>query len=146
MNRRLVHRRRALALGLALGTSAAGAIVLRRFIAGPTLGTPRPALRDALHSVFSDPEATRRLGIAYLRDEPWEASIDLLLRGLPIAGDTGVQAAATAIADPAAVLARVGAASTAEFANGDTVVVDGWELGRSEARLAALYAALRVSG
>ena len=145
MSRRVIHRRRALALGLALGASAAGAIVLRRSTVAPTLGAPRPALRDALQSVLSDPGATRRLGAAYLRAEQQEASIDVLLRRLPISGVTADQAATSAIADPAAVLALVGVASTTEFSDGDTVVVNGWELGRSEARLAALYAALSLS-
>jgi hypothetical protein len=140
MSRRLVHRRRALALGLALGASAVGATVLRRSTVARTLDAPPPALRDALQSVLSDPVATRRLGAAYLREEPQEASIGLLLHRLPVSGATADQTAARFAADPAAVLAKVGAASTAEFSNGDTVVVNGWELGRSEARLAALYA------
>jgi hypothetical protein len=133
-----VTRRRALALGIALGMAATGAIVVRR---GRTtiFGPPRPALREALDSVLSDHDSTRRVGLAYLRIEPAEAWIDLLLDRLPIPGRAADDVEATIVADPPAALARIGAGTTSEFSRGDTVIVDGWEIGRSHGRLAALY-------
>lgn len=136
-----VTRRRVLALGCSVALVATGALAAcRRSMS--IFGEARPELREGLESVLTDPEATRRLGAAYLQSERSEASIDRLLVLLPIPGRTADAAAAAAAADPGAVLAHVGSATPAEFADGDTVVVDGWELARSEARLAGLYAAL----
>ncbi|MGH9013694.1 MAG: hypothetical protein ACRDZ1_07125 [Acidimicrobiia bacterium] len=112
---------------------------------GPTLrrdSDPWPALGEALAQVLTDPGATRRVGRRYLDAEPTEASVPRLLALLPTGGTTAdARAAEREIArHPRAFLARVGKAARADFAEGETVVVDGWQLSRAEARLAALTA------
>jgi hypothetical protein len=141
MNGPRVTRRQTLVLALGLGLVGASVAVARRTPSGIAVEA-RPALRGALESVLSDADATRRFGGSYLQTQPSEASVDLLLRRLPMPGRTADAAEAAAIADPSAVLARIGTAVTDDFARGDTVVIDGWVVGRSEARFAALLALL----
>ena len=118
--------RRSLAVVLGAGL---GAAVL-------PLGWLRPARRARLMAhPFRDDRAARVVGRRYLAVNPGEASRPVLLDRLgPLAP------APDRPVEPRVWRHRLIVARTADFAAGDTVLVDGWLLARSEARLCALVA------
>lgn len=80
-------------------------------------------------ALFQRPEAARAVGARYLALYPEEGKAELLdeslfAQGLP--------------ANPAALRRHIGAMCRRDFAAGETVIVDGWILARSEARACAL--------
>ena len=85
----------------------------------------RRAVADdaGLGSLFTRPDAARAIGAAYLRAYPQEARV---VRSLRIAAN-GREDVATRV--------------RADFAGGDVVMVEGWMLSRTEARLCALACA-----
>jgi hypothetical protein len=128
MNRRRFLRRAAW-LGGTL--SLCPAVALGRSIDGPWA---RQARR--LAGIFARPASAARVGRAYLRDHPEDASVERLVRSLAAGWPGG-----------AAKVERLGAAQLrrrlrrqirAEFAAGRTVRVQGWVLAESEARLFGL--------
>jgi hypothetical protein len=92
---------------------------------GPFTGAP-----SAL-GLWRNRNAARAIGRRYLAERPHEADATHLARHL--FGDGG--AVPVSLAD---IRQAVVAARNRDFAQGDTVLVDGWLLARSEARLCAL--------
>lgn len=93
---------------------------------GPSNGVP-----DALAGLLADPAAARELGKAYLRTAPNTATIDMqtLLREL------------SNPRTPAAPLARHLARRVEDdFEHGNTALVGGWLLARTEAAVCAMLA------
>jgi hypothetical protein len=86
---------------------------------------PERQLLDALRRR----DATRRLGGAYLREHPDEASV-AILRHL-VFGQAGE-------GEPTSPIVRLRDGMRADFAASRTVRTDGWVLSRTEARLLAL--------
>ncbi len=91
----------------------------------PTFDTLPAAAADA--PVFADVDpGVIAVGTRYVQTHPDDADLDALLDSFPeVDGDPFVSAEAL---------------SRDEFWRGDTVVVDGWVLARSEARAAAVIA------
>lgn len=83
-------------------------------------------VRDCGTGLFEDLTALRRLGAIYLAAHPEERSRTLLSR-LLIA------------ADDCAIPSRLLSAVARDWASNHVVLVDGWLLARSEARLCALF-------
>ena len=108
---------------LALASVAAGL---------PGLGALRPApvdLRRRLATWFTDPSEARRLGQIYLTDHPTElGGVRRLVESL------GPQAHADSVER------RLRALVDADFSARETVMVDGWLLARTEARVYAFLA------
>jgi hypothetical protein len=80
--------------------------------------------RDCASGFFSDLAALRRLGAIYLAAHPGERS-RALLSHLLIAGDNGT------------IPSRLLGATARDWSSNHVVVVDGWLLARTEARLCA---------
>jgi hypothetical protein len=82
---------------------------------------------ERLTAVLGDPDAARRVGRRYLDGRPEERDERTLLRLLRQLGD------------PAALTQdRVRRAVRSDFAEGRVVLVEGWYLSQTEARLCAL--------
>lgn len=115
-----------LALGGALAVVASAAPQARGHIA---------SWRDPSPGVFRHPDSARRVGAAYLRERPHEADAErlraLLVESLPLPDRK--------MAGPAARRAFA-AAQRQDFADRRTVLVQGWLLSQTEARLCALAA------
>ena len=124
-----------------LGTSLAG-------VAGATVGgggalarTPQrvgaetPA--DLVGAYFSNGAAAGRIGALYLQLVPAEASEVALLAALAPAGEDPTQWWASI--DDAGLREEVRARAHADFETPDVVDIGGWQLARTEARLAALW-------
>jgi hypothetical protein len=90
-------------------------------------------LARAVAAALSDPRSARRVGAVYRRTATSEADAPALARAL-----RGSHRAWGRVSGPGAVrrLARV--ESRRDYAAGRVVVVDGWHLSRTEARLCAL--------
>jgi len=85
---------------------------------------------------FSDAGAAARIGGAYLAGVPEEGDVDLLLAALTPAGETPAQWWAGVTIPELQDTVRTQA--HADFAAGHVVDLAGWQLARTEARLAAL--------
>lgn len=86
-------------------------------------------VRELLTQMFGDVASAQAVGRAYLRSHPHDGNPRLLIADLLGPG----------VPPNAASLARLLAARRSrEFRDGETVVVNGWVLARSEARLCAL--------
>lgn len=83
-------------------------------------------------------QAAGRIGLAYLRVHPEEASEAGLLAA--VAGRSAVARALNAAPDAAAVFRIMDDVVRADFATGEIVKCDGWILAKSEARACALLA------
>lgn len=84
---------------------------------------------------LTDPGGAGRFGRAYLADFPAEADREALLKSL----EAALLAEGPAVpVDAEAVFMRLDRRVRAEYIRGDIVLVDGWLLSRSEARLYAL--------
>lgn len=119
-------------LGLVL-TGSAGAAFGSRAQASTAGRTSREAaLLVALTGIFRNRESAARIGERYLRETPHEARTDVLAARIVEPG-----AAATRV-DAASVQGHAKARVQADFEAGEMVVVDGWMLARTEARLCGL--------
>jgi hypothetical protein len=117
-------RRRIIVSALALAVVAA-AMPRGGLRSGPPAEMPR-----ALGPWRNRP-AARAIGRRYLAEHPDEADAGRLARRL-FGGDGAAPVTGTALRH------AVDAARGRDFAQGDTVLIDGWLLARSEARLCAL--------
>jgi len=127
-----ISRRRVNAALAALGMAAAAPEPAGRALAeGPGPRGPDAGLPDCLPDCLSDPGGTRALGERYLAAFPEEAAaLAPLAAEVRRAGAGG----------PAALRRAVGGRIRADFAAGQTVVLDGWVMARTEGRIAALAA------
>jgi len=116
-------RRRLLALLAAAGIGAAG------WRLADEGGVDSPEGR--LAQVFGDQDAARSVGRRYLAAHPGQADERMLLRLLRPLGDPDVLAREQ-------LGVRVRRAVRDDFAEGRVVLVDGWYLSLTEARLCAL--------
>ena len=92
------------------------------------------ACRRLVESLFLDPDAAARLGRRYLVLHPHERDVASMLDGLLEPGERPSRAG---------LRRRLRARQRHDFAGGVTVIVDGWILSRTEARLCAAVALLR---
>lgn len=119
----------------------------------PFLHLRRDAVASALAAIFAPPpdhgggkhalppepywqyrDYAEAIGHLYLAQEPAERNASDLLRQLPeIAAQAGP-------GTPAGIRTALAARRQADFVGGDTVLLDGWIIARSEARLCALAA------
>ena len=102
-------------------------------VAGPRV-TSAP-LASRLGGLFEHPDSARVLGRAYLRAFPAEATVAKLERALA----AGVDGRLSAASDDE-LRALFALRARLDFAQEDTVVLDGWIVARTEGRLAALAA------
>jgi hypothetical protein len=124
-----VSRRSFIAL-VAAGITGGGIAIWRSWTEGES------ATAQTIEAFLSDPEAARRLGEDYLRSDP--ATTPALARAVAPAGvqpddwfaDVGRGAFAR----------RVRGLAADDWKHGRVVVVQGWRLAATEARLCALYA------
>ena len=124
-----ITRRRMLWLLVALG----GAVGLARFARVPPF---RDTARSPLEAVFGHPDSARRIGEAYLSRYPQEADAALLRTRI-----AGSPEDATRVLDGmrgGELAGWVRDRQREDFRDGRTVVVDGWMLSSTEARLCAL--------
>lgn len=98
--------------------------------------TPTSWRRTIAETLLHDLAGARAIGIRYLADAPEERDAAFLTREL-FDGIGGVPRTAPQRAAARRVIA---ARRARDFATGDTVLIDGWILARSEARLCALAA------
>jgi hypothetical protein len=85
---------------------------------------------------FSDPAAAMRIGSAYLAVVPQDGDVNLLLEALTPEGEVPAEWWASVTVDELRTTVR--AAAHADFKAADVADVAGWQLARTEARLAAL--------
>lgn len=93
-------------------------------------------LAFTLSALFKDPERVAALGRRYLAHYPEDADADRL--AVALFGDT-----TRSQADAATMRADLARQRERDFRDGEVVVVDGWLLARSEARVCALSALLQ---
>lgn len=91
---------------------------------------------NRLAMLLADPQAARRVGVEYLRLRPDEAAAPVLVDAIA-AGLPGGRAA-VATRSTRQLRALLAAATCADFKHDRTVVLEGWILSATEARLAAL--------
>jgi hypothetical protein len=97
--------------------------------------TSVPGLRRAvIGRLTGDLPGARAIGLRYLADNPGERHGGALADGL--FGET--RAAPAGDREMSALRRQLAARSRADFASGDTIIVDGWIVARTEARLCAL--------
>ncbi len=126
-----VSRRRVNAALAALGTFTLGPDSLGPDSLGSGLAGEARGEAACLQACLSDPDGARALGERYLAAFPDEAAALA-----PLAAEVRRVGA-----DGPAVLRRaVGRRIRADFAAGETVVLDGWVMARTEGRIAALAA------
>ena len=100
--------------------------------------TPETAVANRLRDLLTHRASAARIGRAYLESEPHEADVGLLVRDLAADWPGGPAALAEL---PETTLARLVSDRTRrDFAEGETVMLDGWVLSRTELRLCALTA------
>jgi hypothetical protein len=117
-------------VGLAALFALVGRAAHARSLAGLT-PTTTPEFDVALRELLPSQADATVIGRAYLAANPVEADLDLLVRQL------------TALArEPSDLRAAIGDRLRRDFADRDTVRLDGWVLARTEARLCAVCALL----
>jgi hypothetical protein len=123
----LKMKRRGVLLGIA-ATLALGSLPginwLRRSGAPKTMA----------EAMFSDPATARMIGVRYLAEAAHECDAAVLAAELP----AGCAAPPTSRHELEDIRKIVDAQRERDFATGDTVIIDGWILARTEARLCAL--------
>jgi hypothetical protein len=124
-----LNRRRSLIAG---SVAAAGAAA---YIAAGAIGTARRCTKFWAASEVAA-QSAKRIGFAYLRDHPEEASEVCLLSA--VAGRSVLARALMAAPDMAAVFCILDDIVRDDFAAGHVVKCDGWLLAKSEARVCAL--------
>lgn len=124
-----ISRRTALSMGAVLGLLAGRPGMALSAGSGAASADVASHIRRLLEEIFGDGAAPRALGEAYLESHPHERSAGVLIREI-----LGGQAPT----DAPALARLVAARRTREFGTSQTIVLDGWVLTRSEARLCAL--------
>lgn len=118
------------ALGL-----AAGSVVL------PAAGCARgEALLDALLGFYPDRDAAAAVGARFLERFPKEDDAPELVRRLARSRERQGEWEALAVAAPASLHAALRGSHRSDFAEGRIVLLRGWILSQTEARLCALVA------
>ena len=113
---------------------------------GRAFGAPAAAANpsDKVARLFSDEAGTSRIGAAYLAVVPQENDATLLFAAL---APTGEPPDEWWVGVGMRELRRtVRAAAHADFAAGDVVDLEGWQLARTEVRLAALFTVTHSAG
>ena len=118
----------------------------RQFLAGALLsiagslrvaqlvGSEPGSVAGLLRGIFADPNGATAVGRYYLRSHPEEASAAWLSRAL-----FGAESVQEAGPDGLELLReRVRTGRAQDFRDGDVVILDGWAVTRTEARLLAL--------
>jgi len=127
----------------ALAVSVAPVGRLGRAFGSTTVG-PAAGPAEVIASFFADADAAARIGAAYLSVVPAEGDVDFLLGALAPEGVTPEEWWA-GVGLPE-LQRTIRAAAHADFATGDVADLEGWQLARAEARLAALFTVTRLSG
>jgi len=123
-----------------LASLAVGGIAVSRFY--PRGVQPDTATApDWLMKIVADRDAAARFGRAYLDTHPAEQSGETLLKAIDAAIVTRLGAGADTPMDTQQLLVQLQQLVRAEYAAGQTLVVGGWVLSATEARL---YAAVTV--
>ena len=133
---RRISRRAFLASLAVVGAGGGLVLLLRRSRPGDPVAEEA---KVALAGIPADPKAARTIGSAYLAAEPGEADEAALVAGL--FGEDGLGEAA-----PGDLSERLRSLVRTDFAAGRTVVLGGWVLARSEARMCALVEILAQTG
>ncbi len=122
-------KRRDFLLGFFAGLATSAVLVFASlpFFGGFTDKVKRTLLRFGTRR----PESARLIGERYLQLFPDEAQEQVLIRGILGTDEINSFSAFRAWLDKR---------RSADFERGDTVIIDGWVLSRSEARLYALFA------
>lgn len=97
---------------------------------------------DLVGAYFADPIGTQHIGAAYLAAADTDTDAMTLLGELAPPDAEPVTWWATI--DQAGLVKQIRNRSHADFANGDVVDLDGWQLAHTEARLAALWVLTRT--
>jgi len=126
-----LHRRGILIAG---GVTAAG---VAAYGAAGVIGVARRCSKFAAASDAAA-QSVRRIGLAYLRVHPEEASEGRLIAA--VAGRSALARELNAAPDIAAVFCIIDDLVRADFAAGEIVKCRGWILAKSEARACALFA------
>jgi len=105
---------------------------------GRSINTPSARQARRLAAIFTRPVSAARVGRAYLRSHPNEASLDRLIQEIAAGWPGG--AAQIERLSTAQLRRRLHREVRADFAAGRTVTVQGWVLAESEARLFGLTA------
>ena len=126
----MVKSRRRIILSLVFSAPFFSGIWLwRESWSSPAAASLRPLLKSRLRDVFTDLDAARDVGRHYLAVCPEETRLVRLTEGL-LTGE--------ALKNFEAFVERIAELRVRDFENNDTVIVDGWVLARSEARVCAL--------
>jgi hypothetical protein len=121
------------ALGLA-ATTLAGRFGPKRETSDDDTATDAARLMRA----FSCPESAAALGRAYLSTAPWEGSPTVLVKSIAASLPAGYLVLRTA--DEKQLESQLARQLKEDFTTGNTVIVDGWIVAKTEARLYALAA------
>ena len=134
---RPISRRSFVSAGVAVftGLLAAPARARARLRPPGRVGSATPS--DLVGQFFSDAAGTRRIGSAYLQLAPTEASEAALTTALAPAGEDAAQWWGSI--DLADLQQEVRRRAHRDFKTPDVVDIGGWQLARTEARLAALW-------
>jgi hypothetical protein len=118
----------------------------RRFLLGALLslagglrtvrlvGSESGGVAGLLRGIFSDPSGATAIGRRYLRSRPEEASVAWLSRTL-FGSDSVLD---TNVGGLELLRERIRAGRAQDFRDGDVVILGGWAVARTEARLLAL--------
>jgi hypothetical protein len=110
----------------------------RRPAVAATCSPPIDPAVAKLRSLVTDPAGARCIGQLYLRQAPAEQDpahlASLILSSLQLSSDNPLRLRRRALSKLFSVGVR------ADFAAGRTVILDGWVLSRTEARVCALWA------
>lgn len=120
--------------------SAATFAALMAFLPAPLRPRPAVAARTPIGWLWSNRSSARLVGARYLAQAPEDRELAWLLVRLLGDPDTICTRA------PEALRCDLARKRESEFARGDTVILDGWILSRTEARLCALVALLDSHG
>ena len=136
MSRQHPMQRRAFLKGL--GSSAAVGLASPALLAALTGCGGPDAVAPALAGFFDDPRSAREIGREYLKIAPDEQDPDILVERLVV--DQGREWNRLAQQSPAQLFEAVRERHLADFVEERTVLVRGWVLSQTEARLCALQA------
>ena len=132
----VVTRRRFL-----LAAAGAGGVLLFERLRpwqGLVAREPMDPLGARLVGLLGDPESARTVGVEYVRAVPSEASVATLVDTVAARLPGGLRAIRAATDDE--LRALLGARTRRDFADEDLIVLQGWVLSVTEARLFALAA------
>lgn len=118
-----------------LGAVGLGALGYGGSLAACRMGDSREAMLRPLFIALDRVPEPERLGRAWLETEGWEQAANGLLARRDLIG-------AALLPDAGARRDAIGTAIRADFARSETVLVDGWVVALSEARLAAAWRAI----